>query len=371
MAASFGIFALFASVACASDSCTEYHGQEEQPAQGIAMIQMSVNAVAKTDLKRDPCGADTKFSNFGSNSKGCPQLLQNVCLDERGSDCKVYIDVPEQCAGNAGKACAAVVAFHGSGGTAASWANDNSVGMYLHDGDSLMFGIYPQGADERRTGVKSFGPSQPEGGTWNTQGIVSGVDEEAFISKILESLKTAGWTGRYYALGHSNGAAMVQLFAVNNAIGFSGAFAAATQLTKEPEALSRPSGWSTHPSSSTKPIPIMTWHGTQDEYIQYEGGPLLVNDSVVLYSEDESNELWAKNNGCSSGAKKTNSTTVDTPAASGGWVMEVYTFDCPTTSPVIHYKVVNGDHMSWESSDGIPIALQFLDDIEKGGRRSM
>lgn len=282
------------------------------------------------------------FENFSSNVHGCPQELPNVC-GKRGDLCEVLVDVPEQCAGTKGANCAAVFAFHGAGSTAESVAVGR-IGSLMRHRKLKMFGVFPQGGTLH----------------WNTGGDVEDEDEGAFLTDIFAALRAMGWTGRAYAHGTSNGAALVQLLAVNNPVGFAGAAPASTQLTKEPSSLKMPKGWLTHPNPSTKPLPMMLFHGTSDKIAQYHGGTFKFNSSIVLYQVDESNRRWAMTNGCSGlGPKQTKT------FEQHDHTLHEYQWSCPDSSPLIFYLVENGEHTAFLDLECQHLMLDFFKSIEK------
>ena len=145
-----------------------------------------------------------------------------------------------------------------------------------------LIGIFPQGA----------------GNVWNTAGQ-SNVDDMAFILAIVTRLRVMGATGRLYAFGSSNGAALAQRIGTNGGMGFTGIIPSATQLSSSPER----SGPSPHDynyptvGSSTRAIAVLMLHGSADTTIPVGGGRLFFT-STYLSSTAQSIQLWAHVGGC-------------------------------------------------------------------------
>ena len=177
------------------------------------------------------------------------------------------------------------------------------------------------------------------------------------------------WDSRFYAYGHSNGAAMTHHLAVNGA-GPSGIAPSASQLIESPKINTLPDGslylQTTLPSPlATSAIPIVSFHGDSDDVIPYEGGPLFTW-GYTLYPTSTSLDLYAQLNGCSSGVAPT---TTSVPAAmdSGITTATKMVYD---TCDVTHYKVIGGRHGVANTIDGdapTKIAVDFFAELEKRG----
>jgi poly(3-hydroxybutyrate) depolymerase len=295
----------------------------------------------------------TAGSEVFAHSSGKVQELcsTNLCAEwrgERGAEkCIVLMDVPENCAGDAGKACPVAFFFHGAGGNNEGWrtqlAND------LHDGTNNFIGIYPAGVDNQ----------------WNTgsqSGSVATVDDIAFVMAVLDTLRTNYlWDGRYYAYGHSNGAALVNKLVVNG-IGLSGATASATQLIKEPAASATPAGsaylQNALPYAAAKVVPYLNFHGDADTTVPFDGGELFSTGYILDPWMDSLAEV-ATLNGCSNPSLPMLTSTLSAVSDSGAaTTAKKYWWLCG----VIGYKVVGGGHGVAESlggKDRTTIAFDF------------
>ena len=319
--------------------------------------------VAARSLDRD-CSASPLGSSLAANAESLTQLFPcSFCADgfgERGPSCSVEYDVPAACAGAAGLGCPLLFFFHGSGGTNAGWAR--AVGGTVHaPGAAASFiGVYPQGANKGADGTGSPG--------WNTAAIEvpgDGVDDMAFVASIADRFRDSfGWDGRLYAYGSSNGAAMVQKLAANPGMGFSGIAAKSTQLLLFPEvagaaphSLNRPSA-----AAGTTPIAYVSFHGTADGGLPYEGGrspPGGDASEIMLDSVANTNEIWRVNNGCDGPA----ATQVGLEAWQRDGAVNTATHstwpNCGNGARTEHYKVVDGGHGSWTIGGKSPTAIAF------------
>ena len=293
-----------------------------------------------------------------ANEKGSPQDLCGIQLcdtfSERGADkCAVSMDVPSLCEGDAGMSCPIAFFFHGAGGTNSMWPNTNK--DVIHDGSNNFIGIYPNGVDNQ----------------WNTgsqTGSVSEVDDISFTLSIIDVLKANfDWEGRFYAYGHSNGAAMANKIAVNG-VGFSGIAASASQLIQTPTSSTAPSGSSyllnSLPNEKATKIAMLSMHGDADGTIPYDGGDLF-DTGYVLMSESESQRNYAILNGCGASADTPVETTVEAVIGSGAAstaIKRVFV-GCDVTS----YQVVGGNHDVANSIAGdslTKIGIDFFAGIE-------
>ena len=233
------------------------------------------------------------------------------------------------------------------------WPNTNK--DVIHDGSNNFIGIYPNGVDNQ----------------WNTgsqTGSVSEVDDISFTLSIIDVLKANfDWEGRFYAYGHSNGAAMANKIAVNG-VGFSGIAASASQLIQTPTSSTAPSGSSyllnSLPNEKATKIAMLSMHGDADGTIPYDGGDLF-DTGYVLMSESESQRNYAILNGCGASADTPVETTVEAVIGSGAAstaIKRVFV-GCDVTS----YQVVGGNHDVANSIAGdslTKIGIDFFAGIE-------
>ena len=110
--------------------------------------------------------------------------------------------------------------------------------------------------------------------------------------------------------------------------------------------------------AATRPVPVITFHGTADGFVAYDGG--LGKDALNLPAPDGSGKKlsdlgvttgggpsvpdivagWAKRNGCADAAPTTENVAPD---------VDVIAFDCPADADVELVRVTGGGH-SWPGS---------------------
>ncbi|GMH74738.1 hypothetical protein TL16_g06542 [Triparma laevis f. inornata] len=304
------------------------------PLSNAGCVKNCEDTDAMTIAKDDDGGVDTTCTlgaeTFVANDEGSPTTLcsEQVCSlwSDRGTTaCKILIDIPTTCAGKSGSTCPIIFFFHGAGGVDNQW------------------------------------------NTGSQTGDVAEVDDVAFVISIMDDIlsKYYGWSGSFFGYGHSNGAALVNKLAANGA-GFHGLAAAATQLVESPESSNDPVGsnylYNTIPNPKAKLVPMLGMHGDSDGTIPYDGGELF-GGPYVLYSERDSQDIYAVLNGCTEDQTYTE-TTVGAVTDSGETSTATkYEYPCN----VVGYKVAGGNHGVAQSIDGkspTKVAMEFFKDID-------
>jgi poly(3-hydroxybutyrate) depolymerase len=204
---------------------------------------------------------------------------------------------------------------------------------------------------------------------WNTDGDLDGDkctykqynctadnNDVQFIWDIAAWLASKGSTGRVYAYGATDGAALAQKLAANsgnnggliNGLIISGIWASGGQLRSAPEQ-SGPGGLYNQPSTvqprNTPPVAQATSHGDEDQVVPYEGGKSQLHKNCpecTFMSEERSAAVWAKHNGCDM------STPVETQwyectfgsqkNNTKGWGKRQF-YQCPETAPVEFWQI--------------------------------
>ncbi len=205
---------------------------------------------------------------------------------------------------------------------------------------------------------------------WNTDGDLQGDkcsykdynctkdnNDVQFIWDIASYLSSKGSTGRVYAYGATDGAALAQKLAANSgndggtlsALTIAGIWASGGQLLSAPER-SGPRGLYNQPSTvkprNTSPVAQAASHGDDDQMVPYKGGRSQLHKNCpecTLMSEEQSNAAWAKHNGCemSEGVSKPtwHECTFGTPKNhTKGWAAR-YVYRCPETAPVEYWEI--------------------------------
>lgn len=129
--------------------------------------------------------------------------------------------------------------------------------------------------------------------TWNAgdccgYAMLSKVDDVAFVDELLDSMETEFSidSSRIYATGMSNGGML--------------SYRLACELADRIAAVAPVAGSiALGECRPGRPIPLIIFHGTADESVPYEGGPLKRTGSMVPAAPDLA-ATWAAMNGCTS-----------------------------------------------------------------------
>jgi len=229
---------------------------------------------------------------------------------------------------NDGGPWAVVMVFHG-GGTNANWLM-RFCGMTEKADEAGFVVVFPFGTGLRprrlswNCGPRS-GYERWVGGAGSDEAAQHNVDDVAFVGALLDDLATVIHVdpSRVYASGISTGAIMCYYLASRMA----DRIAAIAPV-------GGPVGEATcHPS---RPVPIIHFHGTEDEYAPYEGGSGSRSfTGVDFYSVDYTMQVWIEANRCGPEPLVTNlPTTADDgtsvtlshwPAGEDGAEIKLYT----------------------------------------------
>jgi polyhydroxybutyrate depolymerase len=172
-----------------------------------------------------------------------------------------------------------VLALHGStmNGPMMAWFS----GLNRKADEAGFVVVYPNG-----TG--SFSSFTWNGGNCGGLAMQNKVDDVAFINALLDDLTQVYHVDsrRIYATGMSNGAVMT--------------YRLASELSDRIAAIAPVSGsMGTEISQLKRPVSVLHFHGTIDEYIPFLGGKGKKSTSGTQYwSVDHSIRTWVKSNGC-------------------------------------------------------------------------
>lgn len=210
---------------------------------------------------------------------------------------------------------------------------------------------YSEGADvhlqftkmENLGAAKGFAVLTPNGSGdvpfWNSFGQPA-PDDVAYLTGLVDQVAASQCVdlNRVYVDGMSNGAFMTSLLACRRPV----VFAAAVMVA----GLQFPDGCASGP-----PVPVMAMHGTDDNYVRYEGGfgdgvrtlgvdPDTASTAGRNLSVPDAAEAWARRNRCTVGA-----TPEVRKVAADVERMEWAGCDAP-----VQLYVVNGGGHSWPGS---------------------
>lgn len=209
-------------------------------------------------------------------------------------------------------------------------------------------------------------------------------NDATFVVGVISTMRALGASGRVYAYGSSNGANEVQILAANAvanpaALPIAGIAANSGQLLAQPTR-SGPSPYDyNQPCAGTQPcagggaVAQLSIHGTGDGAIHYDGGKRLGSDVFILMAEEDSDAVWAAQNGCGATATSTNVSAVGHSVGATTAAHIVYE-GCPPTAPVELYKGFGIQHVATQTLGGeamMGVVLDFFTKVEaahgKGG----
>jgi len=87
-----------------------------------------------------------------------------------------------------------------------------------------------------------------------------------------------------------------------------------------------------------RPIPFMHFHGTEDTYVWYNGGPTTSNHLSIL----ETLNFWIQNNNCSLISDTVSLPDID--PSDSTTVQKISFTNCSDSASIIHYKILRGGH---------------------------
>lgn len=240
-----------------------------------------------------------------------------------------------------------VILMHGAGGSSTQAINNYRMNPAADRNGFLV--VYPNG-----TGVSLLGAGLY---TWNAvyccpPANTNGVDDMGFLSALLDQLPKDYKvdTNRIYATGISNGGMMAYRLGaeVSDRIAAIGVVSGSIGGTSS-------GGVSFQIPQPGRPMPVMIFHGKQDNVIAYNGGPTpsSIDSGRVDKSVADATDFWSAANGCASHTAET---------LPGGNITRDSWEQCSGTSQVILYSINDGTH-SWPGARQ-PNVLQDLPNQE-------
>ncbi len=156
-----------------------------------------------------------------------------------------------------------------------------------------------------------------------------------FVSDLIDDLEKAYNIdpARIYANGLSNGGGMAFVLSctLSDRIAAIGTVAAAQML---------PWSWCT----DQRPVPMISFHGTADSIVPYEGGTSWVSPRISFPDASEWAARWARRNRCGSDAALS--------AATADVTRREYT-DCAEDAAVVLFTIHGGGH-TWPGGERLP-----------------
>ncbi len=215
----------------------------------------------------------------------------------------------------------AVFLLHGGGGTAPQLERFSDFDR-VAAAEGLV-AIYPQGV----------------GRQWNDHrvvGVQSSADDERFLLDVIDRLVATGLVDgkRVYIAGISNGALMALDMACNHADRIAGIAVIAGSL---------PLGYR---CELARPLPAIFFHGTADQFIPFEGGPIAGRFSAQrasVVSARETIDFFVKINGC----RTRQAEALADPIPPDGTHATVYHYGDCLPSGAVESVVIDGGGHSW------------------------
>lgn len=208
--------------------------------------------------------------------------------------------------------------FHGAEDSAAHIEIDTGFSQLAEK--YRFIAVYPQGLPHAVSGTPFWAISGPD------DPFASGVNELLFTSNLLNNLQRTVCVDahRIYATGFSNGGGMAAYLAC--------ALARRVAAVAPISATLAPVPGGCHPG---RPVPILSFHGTADQELPYQGGPPSEVIPWPVAAVPAWLQGWATRNGCTGGP------TVFLRQAN---VTGEQWTGCQDDATVIHYRIERGRH---------------------------
>jgi polyhydroxybutyrate depolymerase len=268
----------------------------------------------------------------GAASPGCGAPVRTgstaLSVESGGHQRTVIVHIPPSY--NSSRAVALVLNLHGTGSTAA--AQEVFSGMDATSDKSSFVVAYPQGLIPSGTGFDWDIPGVPLfGGGYAPRGSAN---DEAFLTELVTVLESKYCINprEVFATGMSGGGRMASQLACEA----SSTFAAVAPVA----GLRLPS-----PCPTTRPVPIVAFHGTADPVDPYNGN----GQAYWTYSVPTAAARWAAQDKCSSAVKaahRSGFTLTSYQGCAGDAVVELYS--------------VTGEGHEWPGGPRMPPAITGL-----------
>jgi polyhydroxybutyrate depolymerase len=210
-----------------------------------------------------------------------------------------------------------VLVLHGGGSNADQAAR--MTGMNETADNAPFIAVFPEGTARRERRRLTWNAGNCCGYAYANQ-----VDDVGFIRALIGSISAEYRVDsqRVYAVGMSNGG----MLAYRLACELSDTFAAIGVVA---------GAFNVSPCRPTRPIALVIFHGTADEYVLYEGGvPRLYLRPRTDRSVEDTVAFWVSHNGCS---------PVPEVSVSGRIVRMQYS-SCERGTDVVLYRINGGGH---------------------------
>lgn len=199
-----------------------------------------------------------------------------------GNSREFVLDVPNAYDGQS--AVPLIIDFHGLGGNG-SGQRQSSPYRQATGGEGVIM-AFPTGL------------AGPSGNAWNVGPCcVDGTDDVEFARAMVEDVASVACIDpkRVYAVGFSMGGGLSHYLACHAADVFAAVAPAAFDLAEENQGDCQPS----------RPIPVMSFRGTNDPIVPYEGGysAVVPGHPITFLGAENTLTKWGEINGCSGAAE--------------------------------------------------------------------
>jgi polyhydroxybutyrate depolymerase len=299
-------------------------------AAAIVLSACGATHAGSASTTSTPSSTSTQSSSTGNGASGCGTPANpgstTLALTVAGRDRTVILHVPTGYSGSS--KVPLVLNMHGSGTTAAD--QEVFTGMDATADANGFIVAYPQGLIPDMSGFDWNVPGVPLiGGRAVPAGSADDVTFLVTLVHILEQRYCID-ADRVYATGFSGGSRIASQLACDA----SGTFAAVAPVS----GLRRPT-----PCPTTRPVPILTFHGTADPVDPYNGH----GQAYWTYSVPQAAQDWATQDNCSPSA------AVSVPAP--GVTLTRYT-GCGGGATVELYTI-SGEGHEWPGGPHLPKSL--------------
>jgi len=255
----------------------------------------------------------------------------NESIESSGIDRDYILHVPPSYGGS--EPTPLVLNFHGLGSEAAEQAAYSELPAKSDEAGFIL--VTPDGSETE------FFPNRH----WNfLLGIPGSPDDILFVSDLLDTLEAELCIDsmRIYSTGISNGAMM----SVRLACDLSDRIAAIAPVAGVYYPPWSPNIPIEPKCATSRPMPVIAFHGTGDFIVPFAGGPLGISglDFDLRHIVDEVMPAWAEHNSCSSVAPPD---LITEHVSLGRYEL------CPTGVDVHLYAIEDGGHL-WPGADDLP-----------------
>jgi polyhydroxybutyrate depolymerase len=221
-----------------------------------------------------------------------------------------------------------VLAFHGGGSNAEQMVRFCGLNEKA-DKESFIV-VYPNGTGRLERML-----------TWNggnccAYAMLNNVDDVGFTRSLLDDLEAVVNVDakRVFATGISNGGIM--------------SYRLASELSDRIAAIAPVAGtMGTAACNPKRPVPVLHFHGTDDEYLPFKGGKGKGVSGTDFYSVDHSIQAWVKANGC----PETPVVTDEPKKTDDGTCIQRKTYGPGEAGAEVVLLVINGGGHTWPGRD--------------------